>query len=102
PRDLRVRLSAIDLKLTVPRGLLEHLYGRLARLSSVMTFCTECGNKLIYDRETRMYVCPGCGFTYTTQDLLLEKEKRFNSKFEEDKKRRKREEYLEWWLSSKT
>lgn len=67
-----------------------------------MPVCTECGNKLVYDRETRTYVCAGCGYTYTTQDLLVEREKRFNSKFEDERKRRKREEYLQWWLSSKT
>jgi hypothetical protein len=51
--------------------------------------------------EVRSYVCQKCGSTYTTQDLLLEREKRFNSKFKTDEKRRRREEYLQWWLSSK-
>lgn len=67
-----------------------------------MPYCLECGNRLVYDRETRTYVCSACGFTYTSQDLLVEREKRFNSKFEEDRKKRRREEYLEWWLSSKS
>uniref|UniRef100_A0A7C5U5L0 TFIIB-type zinc ribbon-containing protein n=1 Tax=Caldiarchaeum subterraneum TaxID=311458 RepID=A0A7C5U5L0_CALS0 len=67
-----------------------------------MALCFECGASLVYDRETRTYTCTGCGGTYTSQDLLIDREKRFNSKFKEDRKRKKREEYLEWWLSSKS
>jgi len=67
-----------------------------------MPFCSECGGRLIYDRETRTYECHSCGFTYTTQDILLEREKRFNSKFVEEEKKRRREDYLQWWLSSKS
>jgi DNA-directed RNA polymerase subunit M/transcription elongation factor TFIIS len=66
-----------------------------------MPYCFECGGEMFYDREVRSYICQKCGSTYTTQDLLLEREKRFNSKFKTDEKRRRREEYLQWWLSSK-
>ncbi|MDW8083703.1 MAG: hypothetical protein RMI49_00670 [Candidatus Caldarchaeum sp.] len=66
-----------------------------------MPFCFDCGGRLVYDRETKTYSCELCGSTYTSQDLLIEREKRFNSKFEIEKKKRRREEYLEWWLSSK-
>jgi len=68
----------------------------------VVPVCPECGvNSLIYDREVRQYVCERCGSTYTAQELLVEREKRFAKKFEENKKRRDRAEYLEWWLSAK-
>lgn len=67
-----------------------------------MPFCFECGGKLLYDRETRTYSCSGCGATYTSQDLLIERERRFNNKFEADRKKRRHEEYLEWLLSSKS
>ncbi|MCS7109873.1 MAG: hypothetical protein NZ956_00180 [Candidatus Caldarchaeum sp.] len=67
-----------------------------------MPVCFECGRKLVYDRETKTYSCEGCGSTYNSQDLLVEREKRFNSKFEGDRKKRRHEEYLEWWLSSKS
>ncbi len=66
-----------------------------------MPLCSECGGGLVYDRELRLYTCSSCGATYTSQDLLVEKEKKFNARFEEERKRRRREEYLEWWLSSK-
>ncbi|MCS6785125.1 MAG: hypothetical protein NZ581_08045 [Candidatus Caldarchaeum sp.] len=67
-----------------------------------MPVCFECGGKLVYDRETKTYSCEGCGSTYNSQDLLVEREKRFNRKFEEEKKKRRHQEYLEWWLSSKS
>ncbi|MCS7133285.1 MAG: hypothetical protein RMI43_00650 [Candidatus Caldarchaeum sp.] len=67
-----------------------------------MPVCFECGGKLVYDRETKTYSCEGCGSTYNSQDLLVEREKRFNRKFENDNKKRRHQEYLEWWLSSKS
>ncbi|GBC69788.1 hypothetical protein HRbin01_01492 [archaeon HR01] len=66
-----------------------------------MASCPECRSRLVYDRETKTYVCEGCGGTYTQQDLLMEREKALAKKFDEDRKRRARSEYLEWWLSSK-
>ncbi|MCD6313149.1 MAG: hypothetical protein J7L79_05015 [Thaumarchaeota archaeon] len=56
---------------------------------------------MIYDRDTRSYVCPGCGLTYTTQDLVIESKRSLDEKFREDKRRKKYAEYLEWWTSSK-
>ncbi|MCD6536520.1 MAG: hypothetical protein J7K49_05770 [Thaumarchaeota archaeon] len=66
-----------------------------------MPYCRECGSKLIYDRSIRAYVCLSCGLTYTTQDLLVEAHKRFEERLQEEKKKRKYEEYLEWWTSKK-
>ncbi|MEM2095098.1 MAG: hypothetical protein QXX19_05605 [Candidatus Caldarchaeum sp.] len=67
-----------------------------------MPYCFECGGRLVFDRDTKTYVCEACGGTYTSQELLVEREKRFNSKFESDKRKKKHQEYLEWWLSSKS
>ncbi|MEM1945260.1 MAG: TFIIB-type zinc ribbon-containing protein [Nitrososphaerota archaeon] len=66
-----------------------------------MAFCPECGSRLVYDRESRSYVCERCGGTYTQQDLLIEREKNLAKKFVDERKRRDRTEYLEWWLSAK-
>lgn len=67
-----------------------------------MPTCPECGiGVLVYDREARHYVCERCGATFTSQDLLLEREKIMSKKFEENKKRKMHSEYLEWWLSAK-
>ena len=66
-----------------------------------MASCPECGSRLVYDRESRSYVCERCGGTYTQQDLLMEREKLLAKKFDEEKRKRSRSEYLEWWLSAK-
>ncbi len=66
-----------------------------------MPYCLECGSKLIYDRSTRQYVCESCGSTYTSQELLVARERMQASKFENERKKRERNEYLEWWLSAK-
>ncbi|MCX8187384.1 MAG: transposase [Nitrososphaeria archaeon] len=66
-----------------------------------MPYCHECGSKLLYDRSVRAYVCPSCGLTYTTQDLIVEASRGLEEKLQAEKKRRKYEEYLEWWTSKK-
>lgn len=66
-----------------------------------MPFCKECGSRLLYDRESKEYVCRSCGLTYTFQDLVAESEKMFENRSRKDYKKRSREEYLEWWLSKK-
>jgi len=66
-----------------------------------LPFCLECGLKLVYDRDARHFVCESCGSTYTSQELVEAKEKALSAKFEDERKRRRRSEYLEWWLSNK-
>lgn len=66
-----------------------------------MPFCRECGSKLFYDRESKLYVCSRCGLTYTFQDLLVESQRAFEEKLKRAEKKKKRDEYLEWWLSKK-
>ncbi len=56
---------------------------------------------MIYDRDTRSYVCLSCGLIYTTQDLIMESRREVDEKLRESKKRKKYAEYLEWWASSK-
>jgi len=66
-----------------------------------LRFCRECGSKLIYDRESREYVCRVCGLTYTIQELVVYSEKDLEERFKKDEKKKLREEYLQWWLSKK-
>jgi len=66
-----------------------------------MPYCTECGGILIYDRDVKQYVCQSCGATFTSQDLLVSRQKGFHSKSEKGEETRKQREYLEWWLSNK-
>ena len=65
-----------------------------------MPYCTECGGRLKFDRKLKQYVCQSCGLTYTDAELLESRQK-LKSADEDDKKERRSQEYLEWWLSSK-
>ena len=54
-----------------------------------MPYCRECGAKLIYDRSAKLYVCPSCGLTYTTQELLVESQRAFEERLKSGEKKRK-------------
>ncbi len=56
---------------------------------------------MFYDKETKEYVCNSCGASYTIQELTVRKERELALKYEGEKKKRQKEEYLEWWLSKK-
>jgi len=66
-----------------------------------MPYCMECGGLLVYDKELKLYYCKSCGATFTSQELLMlrNKKKIINDKNKNEK--RKRMEYLEWWLTEK-
>jgi DNA-directed RNA polymerase subunit M/transcription elongation factor TFIIS len=66
-----------------------------------MPYCIECGGLLEYDRELKSYYCKSCGATFSLQELLIlrDKKKLINDKNKNEKK--KKMEYLEWWLSEK-
>ena len=66
-----------------------------------LPYCRECGAKLVYDRNAKLYVCPSCGLTYTAQELLVESQRAFEERLKSGEKKRKYSEYLEWWLSKK-
>ncbi|MEM2910460.1 MAG: FYDLN acid domain-containing protein [Nitrososphaerota archaeon] len=66
-----------------------------------MRFCPDCGGAMFYDKETKEYVCNSCGASYTIQELTVRKERELALKYEGEKKKRQKEEYLEWWLSKK-
>lgn len=72
-----------------------------ARDDPGLPYCRECGAKIVYDRNTRSYVCPGCGLIYTPQDLVVGARRDIEMDAAVEKKRRKYAEYLEWWTSSK-
>lgn len=64
-------------------------------------FCPECGGALFYEPQTRRFVCKGCGL-YVTREELAELRGRLRREESEDRRRkRERDEYIEWWLSTK-
>ncbi len=67
-----------------------------------MSYCPECGGKLQYIPATKRYACKSCGLSVTHQELI-ELRQRLRPKFDtaEEEQKKKRSEYLKWWLSSK-
>lgn len=65
-----------------------------------MPYCTECGGQLKFDWKLKQYVCQSCGLTYTDAELLEARE-RSSETDEEDAKRKRSKEYLDWWFKSK-
>lgn len=65
-----------------------------------MPFCTECGGDLKFDRKLKHYVCQSCGLTYTDAELLEARERNTDAD-EEDAKKQRSKEYLDWWFKSK-
>jgi DNA-directed RNA polymerase subunit M/transcription elongation factor TFIIS len=63
--------------------------------------CPYCGAALTYDRMEKIYFCRACGASVSLQDLVEHQERIRSEKERTLKERRKKEEYLEWWLSSK-
>jgi len=66
----------------------------------VKQFCLECGGELFFDPSSKAYVCKSCGLFLTKEQLTDLKEK-YKLMKEEDLKKKKYSEYLEWWLSKK-
>ena len=63
--------------------------------------CPECGGKMRYDPPHKQYSCLSCGLSLTYQELMEIREKKKDLEPEEEKRKRERNEYLKWYLSSK-
>ena len=67
-----------------------------------MSYCPECGGELHYDPPIRRYVCKSCGLSLSYQELMELKDRlRPDFESEEDKRKKKRKEYLDWWFSKR-
>ena len=65
-----------------------------------MPYCTECGGKLVWDRKLRQHSCQSCGVTFTESQLSAARDRRYD-RDEDDARRRRHSDYLDWWTSSK-
>jgi len=63
--------------------------------------CPYCGATLVFDRMEKIYTCNSCGAALNLQDIVEHKERIRAEKEKIQREKRKHEEYLEWWLSSK-
>ncbi|MGN6350129.1 MAG: hypothetical protein ACTHL3_01555 [Candidatus Nitrosocosmicus sp.] len=59
--------------------------------------CPECGGGLSLDPITKNFICRSCGL-YAPREKFDELHEKLNRSFD---KNEKRDEYLEWWQSSK-
>jgi len=67
-----------------------------------MPYCPECGGEMGYDSHLRRYICKSCGLSLTIQEIIELRDKQEpNTTLDEDKQRKKRKEYLDWWFSRK-
>jgi tRNA(Ile2) C34 agmatinyltransferase TiaS len=67
-----------------------------------MSYCPECGGQTHYDSTLKRYVCRSCGLSLTSQEIMeLQDKLRPELENDEERARKKRKEYLSWWLSKK-
>jgi len=67
-----------------------------------MPYCPECGGETHYDSMLKRYVCKSCGLSLTSQEIMeLQDKLRPELENEEERAKKKRKEYLSWWLSKK-
>lgn len=65
-----------------------------------MPYCPECGGEMKYDSSVRRYSCRSCGLSLTSQEIMELRDKlRPNTIDENDKRKKRRKEYLDWWFS---
>ncbi len=59
--------------------------------------CPECGGSLSLDSITKNFICRGCGL-YAPREKFEELHEKLNKAGDRNEKK---EEYLDWWQSSK-
>ena len=65
-------------------------------------YCPDCGGQLNWDRKLKQYSCQSCGITFNEAQLDEARDKKYERELTDDEKRRKRhDDYLDWWLSDK-
>ena len=68
-----------------------------------MQRCPECAGLMKFDRNVHRYVCQRCGLALARSELDKMREQHRDRirevKGKEFEERRKRKEYLDWWLS---
>ncbi|GAB4328909.1 MAG: hypothetical protein Kow0069_36270 [Promethearchaeota archaeon] len=69
-----------------------------------MARCPECGGIMEYNPALKLLVCTSCGLAVTRSELDRmhdEQRKRLDPQSREEERRKRRKEYLDWYLSSK-
>lgn len=67
--------------------------------------CPECAGEMRYDRNIHRYVCTRCGLALTTEErekmITDQRDTLYADRDSDEEKRKRRKEYLNWWLSNK-
>lgn len=79
--------------------MLENLLFAKGREDVVPSFCPECGGELKFDLTSKNFICRSCGL-FASREKIDEIRDRAEAAGE-DKRRKKHDDYLDWWQSSK-
>ncbi|MBA3977658.1 MAG: hypothetical protein H0X50_05640 [Nitrosopumilus sp.] len=88
-------ITHIDKKTAIPRYK-TLLYNSFI-IIALANICPECGGSLNMDSVTKNFICRGCGL-YAPREKFEELREKLNKSEERNEKK---EEYLDWWQSSK-
>lgn len=63
------------------------------------SFCPECGGELKFDMTSKNFICKSCGL-FASREKIDEIRDNISDRLE-DKRRKRQDDYLDWWQSSK-
>jgi transcription initiation factor IIE alpha subunit len=66
--------------------------------------CPECAGTMKFDRYIHRHVCTRCGLALTNEErekIIKQQRGEIYETDPEEEKRKRRKEYLNWWLSEK-
>ena len=66
-----------------------------------MPKCPDCKSLMIFDYKIRRYVCQGCGVALTKTEIEDQWDEIHNSEDPEEKRKKEREEYRDWYFKKK-
>ena len=67
-----------------------------------MPYCPECGGEMRYDPTLKRYICKSCGLSVTYEELMEIRDRiKEIPESDEEKRKKRRKDYLDWWFSKK-
>jgi len=67
-----------------------------------MPYCPECGGEMRYDSMLKRYICKSCGLSVTYEELNDMRDRvRDRPESDEDKRKKRRKESMDWCFSKK-
>ena len=67
-----------------------------------MPYCPECGGETRYDSTLKRYICKSCGLSVTYEELMEIRDRvKEMPESDEEKRKKRRKDYLDWWFKKK-